>query len=460
VSFLLRELWHNRSMTQKPLIAIILAAGSGTRMQSSLPKPLHKVAGRTLLDHVLASIAPLTPVQTVVVLAPNMEQVAQSLPQGIAVAYQHKPQGTGHAAQCGLNALPVDAVAQANILVAYGDMPLQRTENIERLLERMSQSDNPAVVVSGMHPKNPTGYGRLMTEGSTLLQIVEERDATEAQRSITLCNGAALLFDGSLLPTLLSNLTPNNVKQELYLTDTVALARSHSRTCGYAEVPAEDMQGVNTRAELAQCEKTMQDRLRHKFLDAGVGMIDPYHIYFAADTEIEPDVTIDPYVVIGEGVKIGKGSHILAFSHIENTIIGQDCRIGPHARLRDGCMLGNNINIGNFVELKNSQIGDGTKAQHLVYLGDAELGKHVNIGAGTITCNYDGFAKHKTTIGDGAFIGSNSALVAPLSVGKAALVGAGSTITGPVPDDTLALTRTPQQHAAGRGMASRRKERQ
>lgn len=457
---MLCELWHNRTMTQKPLIAIILAAGSGTRMQSSLPKPLHKVAGRTLLDHVLASIAPLTPVQTVVVLAPNMEQVAQTLPAGTIATYQHSPKGTGHAALCGLEALPTDLVQSANILVAYGDMPLQRIENIERLLARMGQSDNPAVVVSGMSMKNPTGYGRLITEGGSLLQIVEERDASDEQKNITLCNGAALLFDGSLLPTLLGNLTPNNVKQELYLTDTVALARSHGRACGYAEVPAEDMQGVNTRAELAKCEKTMQDRLRQKFLDAGVGMTDPFHVYFSADTEIEPDVTIEPYVVIGEGVKIATGSIIYPFSHIEHTTIGANCRIGPHARLRGHTTMANDAVIGNFVEVTRSDIGTGVKAQHLAYLGNSEVGAHSNIGAGTVTCNYDGFTKHKTIIGTGAFVGCNSALVAPVSIGKDALIGAGSVITGSVPDDALALTRTPQQHAAGRGMASRRKERQ
>jgi bifunctional UDP-N-acetylglucosamine pyrophosphorylase / glucosamine-1-phosphate N-acetyltransferase len=424
-------------------------------MKTSIPKPLHAVAGRPMVLHSLAAVANFKPAQTVVVIGPDMQALAQAVAP-CASATQPEPKGTGHAVKCGLESVSING----DVLVLFGDTPLVTPQTLQKLIDRRAAGDSPAVVVSGMTPPSPNGYGRLLVEGGTLIGIVEEKDASEAQRAISLCNGGIMLFDGKLLPALLSQLTPNNAKGELYLTDTIALARKAGHVCAHVEIPFEDVIGVNSRAELATVEAVMQFRLRAAALAGGATLIDPDTTYLSYDTQLGQDVTIEPNVFFGPGVTVANGVTIKAFSHLEGVTIEQDAIIGPFARLRPGSQIGVGTHIGNFVELKKATTGAGAKINHLSYIGDASVGAHANIGAGTITCNYDGFGKYQTEIGEGAFIGSNTALVAPVKVGAAALVGAGSVITSDVPADALALERSPQKVATNRGMATRRKERQ
>lgn len=442
-------------MTTHNLTCLILAAGRGTRMKTAIPKPLHKVAGLPMVTYAVKAAEALKPENIVVVIGPGMEAMQDAV-KPHAIALQAEPKGTGDAVKAGMQGLS----PRGDVLVLFGDTPLLTQATLERLVSRRAAGDNPAVVVSGMTPANNTGYGRLLVEGGTLIGIVEEKDADEAQKQIRLCNGGIMLFDGKLLPELLAGLSNQNAKGEYYLTDTIALARRKGHVCAHVEISDEDVLGVNSRAELAAVEQVMQKRLRKKAMENGVTLIDPDTVYLSADTAYGIDVTIGPNVFIGQGVSVADNVTIKPFSHIEQSSIGANVSVGPFARLRGGVEIADGAYVGNFVELKGSKMAEGAKAGHFAYLGDAVIGQHANIGAGTITCNYDGFGKHKTEIGAGAFIGSNTSLVAPVKVGRDALVGAGSVITSDVPADALALERSPQKMAPNRGMATRRRERQ
>ena len=412
-------------------------------MRNALPKVLHPLAGRTLIEHVLASAAELEPAAAVLVLAEGMEQVA-AVAAGSAlaprVAIQEPQLGTGHALQAAQAALP----PTGTVLVMFGDTPLLTAETLRRLVQAREAGD-AAVAVLGMRPADPTGYGRLQVEGKRLLAVVEHREASEALRRDAACNSGVMAFDAARLPELLGALPLHADKGEYYLTDAVALAVARGWACTAIEGPVEEGLGVNSQAQLADAHAVLQRRLRLRLLDAGVIMPAPDTVHLCADTEIEPGAVIEPYVVIGPGVRIGAGAVIHSFCHLEAAVVAAGAAIGPYARLRPGTRIGPDARVGNFVEIKNSVLEAGAKANHLAYLGDATVGGQANVGAGTITCNYDGFAKHPTRIGAGAFIGSNTALVAPVSVGEGALVAAGSIITRDVPDDGFAVARARQE---------------
>lgn len=427
-------------MTKTPsssLACIILAAGQGTRMRSALPKVMHPVAGAPMITHVLAAAAELLPEQMVVVVAPAMEAVEKAVAPN-KCAIQQKPLGTGDAVKAAKAAL---GSFKGDIIVLFGDAPLVTAEAL-RGLQKKCEETGAAIVVAGFTPADPAAYGRLVIDkAGHLVAIVEAADATPEQRAIKLCNGGIMLFAGGKLWPLLDQLRDDNAKREFYLTDCVKLARAAGGTCAVAEMPADEVLGVNTRVELAEAENLMQQRLRTRAMLAGATMIDPSSVFLSADTKLGRDVVIGPNVVIGSGVEIGNNVEIRAFSHIEQTKINDGALIGPYARLRPGTVVGSAAHIGNFVELKNTEVGKGAKINHLSYIGDASVGDRANVGAGTITCNYDGFRKHHTHIGAEAFIGSNSALVAPVSIGDGAYVGAGSVITTEVPANTLAIAR-------------------
>jgi bifunctional UDP-N-acetylglucosamine pyrophosphorylase/glucosamine-1-phosphate N-acetyltransferase len=422
-------------MTDRPLAVVVLAAGKGTRMRSALPKVLHKVAGRAMVGHVVAAAEALGAERVVVVLAPGMDDVAKAVAPH-AVAVQQTQKGTADAVKAAGAAL--DGFG-GDVLILYGDCPLIQADTLARMrLERQGE----AVTVLGMHVPAPSPYGRLVLDADgTLARIVEALDANETERAIALCNTGIMLIDGTRLFGLLDAIGNDNAKGEYYLTDIVETARNAGLTCRAVEAPAEEALGVNSRAELAAVEAVMQRRLRARAMENGATLIDPDSTWFAFDTVLGRDVTVEPNVVFGPGVTIGDGVEIRAFSHIEKASVAAGAIIGPYARLRPGAEIGAGAHIGNFVEIKNARIDAGAKANHLSYIGDADVGAGANIGAGTITCNYDGFAKHRTVIGAGAFIGSDTTLVAPVKVGAGAFTGAGSTVTEDVPDDALAVAR-------------------
>lgn len=421
---------------------VILAAGKGTRMKSTLPKVMHKLAGVPLISHVLSALLPLSPEKTVVVMAGHMDSVKQTVEKiesKTKFVIQTEQLGTGHAVSSTRSEF---AGYAGRILILCGDTPLITTETLEKLL---TASQSAEIVVLGMRMKNPYGYGRLLVDANGQLEeIIEERDANEEQKSINLCNSGMMAVSSKYLFSLLDKLTRNNNAGEYYLTDIVANADDIGLHCHVVEADESELSGINTREQLASAEAVMQWRLRKQAMLSGVTMIDPASVFLRADTKISPDVVIHPQVVFGDDVKIESGAEIRSFSHIEGAHIKSGAIIGPFARLRTGSVIGENAHIGNFVELKNTKLGDGAKANHLSYVGDSEVGEKANIGAGTITCNYDGVNKHKTRIGAGAFIGSNSSLVAPVSVGAGAVIGAGSVITQDVPENSLALERTQQ----------------
>jgi len=424
-----------------PLACIILAAGQGTRMRSTLPKVLHPVANAPMIEHVLAAAAELLPEQIAVVIAPGMDTVEKAVAPHRCVI-QQQPLGTGDAVKAARSVLEK---FRGDIIVLFGDAPLVTAEAL-RNLQRKRIESGAAIVVAGFSPTDQAPYGRLIVESGQLTAIVEAADATEAQRAIRLCNGGIMLFaDGKLWP-LLDKLRDDNAKHEFYLTDCVKLAKAGGHICVVAEMPADEVLGVNTRVELAEAERLMQNRLRRAAMLNGATMIDPATVYLSADTRIGQDVVIGPNVVFGPGVEISNKAEIRAFCHIEQAKVEEGALIGPYARLRPGTIVGGGAHIGNFVELKNTEVGRGAKINHLSYIGDATVGSKANIGAGTITCNYDGFRKHHTSIGAEAFVGSNSALVAPVSVGDGAYVGAGSVITMDVPANTLAVARGRQSN--------------
>jgi bifunctional UDP-N-acetylglucosamine pyrophosphorylase/glucosamine-1-phosphate N-acetyltransferase len=418
--------------------AIVLAAGQGTRMRSRLPKVMHKVAGLPLIGHVLAGLAPLKCAHEIVVIAPAMSDLADAVAPR-ATAIQSEQFGTGHAVAA---AIPALGNHTGDVLVVYGDTPFIRTETLQRMLQRRRAADNPAAVVLGFRPVVPNEYGRLVLAGDgTLERIVEFRDANDAERAIGLCNSGVMAIDGARIRGLIDRLDNRNAKGEFYLTDIVGLARVDGGICAVIEAEADELLGVNSRADLAVAEAIVQTRLRGAAMAAGATLTDPTSVFFSWDTKLGQDVTIGPSVVFGPGVEVHDTVEIGAFSHIENSVIEAGSRVGPFARLRGGTHIGRGARIGNFVEMKASHVGDGAKAAHLAYVGDARIGANANIGAGTITANYDGFAKHETVVGDGAQIGSNSVLVAPVEIGPGAIVAAGSVITRNVPGDALAIAR-------------------
>ncbi len=432
-------------MTKK-LGCIILAAGKGTRMKSALPKPLHEIAGRAMVKHVIAAAEALNPDKIVVVIGPDMEQTAEAV-RPYATALQSVPNGTGGAA---LAAKEHFKGFDGDILIMFGDTPLVTTATMQKMVDIRRQFPAIGLTFSGMRVTAPNTYGRMvMDDDGTLKKIVEFKDASADERKITLCNGGIVCADGAKLFQWLGQISNNNAQNEYYLTDLPAIARKDNRQTHVVEVPAEETEGINSRIDLANVERLFQRKLREEHMLGGVTLVDPDTVYFSYDTLIGQDVTIEPNVFFGPGVKVRNNVHILANCHITGTEIEEGAHVGPFARLRPGSKIGKEAHVGNFVETKNTHIGAGAKAGHLTYLGDADVGERANIGAGTITCNYDGFLKHKTKIGKEAFIGSNSALVAPVTIGNGAFVGAGSTISRDVPDNALGITRAPQINKEG-----------
>ncbi|MCB5945461.1 bifunctional UDP-N-acetylglucosamine diphosphorylase/glucosamine-1-phosphate N-acetyltransferase GlmU [Acidocella sp. KAb 2-4] len=413
--------------------AVIIAAGLGTRMKSALPKAAHKIAGRPMLAHIIAAAAQVFE-RIVVVIGPDMPALAKlAAPHEVVV--QHERLGTAHATR-----MAESCFGEGPVAVFYADNPLVSAATMRALKARLEAGD-AGLVLLGMTPPEPGKYGRLVTEGGYVTRIVEYADADEAERAIGFCNAGGLIARGTDMRDWLAEVGNDNAKGEYYLTDIVAIARGQGINVAALEAPYAECMGVNSRAELAQAEAVFQTRARAAAMADGVGMQAPETVFLAADTVLGEDVLIGPHVVFGPGVVVERGVEIKAFSHLEGCVVRAGAVIGPYARLRPGADVGEDAHVGNFVELKAATLGKGAKANHLTYIGDAEIGAGSNIGAGTITCNYDGKAKHKTIIGEKAFIGSNTALVAPVRVGAGALVGAGSVITKDVPDGALAVAR-------------------
>jgi bifunctional UDP-N-acetylglucosamine pyrophosphorylase/glucosamine-1-phosphate N-acetyltransferase len=428
-----------------PTTILILAAGEGTRMRSARPKVLHQVGGRSLIGHVLEAAKISGAAAMDAVIGPDREDVATEVRRrapAAGVYVQRERLGTAHAVLCAKEAL----VRGHDLIVAFGDTPLLRAETFATLDEALKDA---AVAVLGFRTQTPHGYGRLIEQGGNLVAIREEKDASEAEKKITLCNAGIMAFAGKHALSLIEAIGNDNAKREFYLTDAVALARARNLNVAVREAPEEEVMGINDRAQLAAAEAELQKRMRKAALESGVTLIAPETVFFSADTKLGKDVTIEPNVVFGQGVVVKDGATIRAFSHLEGSEVGEGAVVGPYARLRPGTKLGANTKIGNFVEVKAATFGDGAKANHLSYIGDASVGANANIGAGTITCNYDGYDKHKTEIGEDAFIGSNSALVAPVKVGKGAYVGTGSVVTEDVPADALAVARGRQSVKEG-----------
>ncbi len=439
-------------MSKQKLAVIILAAGRGLRMKTAMPKVLHTVAGRPMIDYVLGAAATLDPDQLVAVVGPGMDAYADAFaPARLAV--QAEPRGTGDAVMA---ARPVIGDFDGDVLVLFGDTPLLRPETLEAVLGALNDGSGAAVAVLGFRPADPGQYGRLITDDAGKLEaIVESGDATVEQKAIGLCNSGLMAVQGRHLFGLLEGLSPDNAKGEFYLTDIVAAARAQGLTCAAVEGGNEEPMGVNSRAEQAVAEAAMQLRLRAEAMAAGATLIDPTTVYFSFDTRLGHDVVIGPNVFFGPGVTIGDGVEIRAFCHIDGAEIGDGAIIGPFARLRPGARIGEAVQIGNYVEIKAAVIEPGAKINHLSYVGDSRVGAGSNIGAGTITCNYDGFDKHVTDIGAGVFVGSNTALVAPVIVGDGAVIGAGSVITGDVAPDALVVARAKQAEVPGGGASYR-----
>ncbi|MCD0421881.1 bifunctional UDP-N-acetylglucosamine diphosphorylase/glucosamine-1-phosphate N-acetyltransferase GlmU [Rubrivivax sp. JA1024] len=429
-------------MTARTSLTIVLAAGEGTRMRSSLPKVLNPVAGRSLLAHVLSAAPHGDHDRLAVVIGPDHQAVgdeAKRVRADAAISIQAQRLGTAHAVLAAREAI---AQGADDLLIAFGDTPLISAETFARLREPLRNGSS--LVVLGFRAADPTGYGRLVVEDGRLTAIREQADASADELKITLCNAGVMAIDGKIALDVLDKIGNANAKGEYYLTDAVGIVRDLGLTASVIETSEDEVRGINTKAQLAEAETVMQTRLRQAAMATGVTLIAPDTVYLAADTTFGKDVVIEPFVVIGPGVSIADGAVIHSFSHLSEAKIGAKAQVGPYARLRPGTSLGEGAKIGNFVETKAAQIDAGAKVNHLTYIGDAHIGASANIGAGTITCNYDGFDKHKTEIGPGAFIGSNSSLVAPVKIGTGAYVGSGSVITKDVPDDALAVERNVQ----------------
>ena len=424
---------------QRTCLAIVLAAGEGTRMCSARPKVLHAIAGRSLLGHVLDAVFEAGGTVTAVVVGPGAEAVAAEAKRILPDAdifVQAERRGTAHAV---LAAKAAIARAPDDVLVIFGDTPLIRPQTLTRI--RKALADGAALVVLGFRAKDPTGYGRLVLEGGELVAIREEADASPAERAIGLCNGGLMAFAGPTALPILERIGNDNRKGEYYLTDAVAIARAMGCKTAVIETEEDDVRGINTNAQLAETGAVLQQRLRQAALDGGVTLVAPETVFLSSDTKFGRDVVVEPFVVFGPGVMVEDNAVIRSFSHLERAHVGKAAMVGPYARLRPGARLQEQVHIGNFVEVKEAVIEAGAKANHLSYIGDATVGAGTNVGAGTITCNYDGVAKHRTEIGKNAFIGSNSALVAPVKIGDGAYVGSGSVITHDVPAAALALAR-------------------
>jgi bifunctional UDP-N-acetylglucosamine pyrophosphorylase / glucosamine-1-phosphate N-acetyltransferase len=434
-------------MTARSSLTIVLAAGEGTRMRSALPKVLHPLAGQTLLAHVLRAAPRGAGASLAVVIGPDqraVEEETRRLRPDAATFVQRERLGTAHAVLAARDAI---ARGADDLLVVFGDTPLISAATFERM--RAPLKKGAGVAVLGFRAADPSGYGRLLVEGEKLVAIREHADATPAERAIKLCNAGVMAFDGRSALEIIEKIGNANSKGEYYLVDAVAIARRQGLEAVVIETSEDEVRGINTKAQLAEAEQVMQARLRKAALDAGVTLIAPDTVYLAADTTFGSDVTIEPFVVIGPGVSISDGAVIHSFSHIVQASIGKNASVGPYARLRPGTSLGDGAKIGNFVETKAAILEAGVKVNHLSYIGDAHVGAGSNIGAGTITCNYDGFGKHRTEIGAGAFVGTNSSLVAPVKIGNGAYIGSGSVITKEVPDDALAVERSPQVNREG-----------
>jgi len=427
---------------------VILAAGQGTRMRSDTHKVLHPIASRPLLLHLLDRVDGIGAKRRVVVVGKGRDQVEVALNgREVTVAHQAEQKGTGHAV---LQAGPALEGYDGAVLVLYGDTPFVQEATLERMLERLDGKDGPGVVVLASCPEDPAAYGRIILgEGDRIAKMVEYRDATEEERAVRLCNSGMMAIRSRDLFRWLGQVTNDNAAGEYYLPDIVNIAAAEGREAVVIEGDAYETAGVNSRAELAHLELEWQRRRREQALQDGATLIDPESVWFAYDTKLGRDVTVEPHVVFGPGVEIADGATIKAFSHIEGAIIGARSAIGPFARIRPGTSLADHTKVGNFVELKKAKVGRGAKVNHLSYVGDTEIGADANIGAGTITCNYDGFGKYRTVIGAGAFIGSNASLVAPVTIGDGAVVGAGSVITNDVAADSLAIERNEQKGIAG-----------
>jgi bifunctional UDP-N-acetylglucosamine pyrophosphorylase/glucosamine-1-phosphate N-acetyltransferase len=431
-------------MTDTPLAIVVLAAGKGTRMRSDLPKAMHPLAGRPMIAHLLDTAAELSPEKVIVVVGPDMDVVADAVAPN-PTCVQDDRNGTGGAVKAAREALEGFT---GTVLVLYGDTPLVTADTMCRAVGACA--DGAAVSVLGFRPSHFHQYGRLITDGDgALTAIVEARDATPDQLDVNLCNSGVMAFDGRHLFGLLDKIGTDNSKGEYYLTDMVALARADGHSAAVVEGEEDELLGVNTRFDLAMAEAVVQDALRARAMDGGATLVDPGTVWFHHDTQLGRDVVVQPNVVFGQGVRVADNVSIRAFSHLEGADVGSGAVIGPYARLRPGAKIGAGARVGNFVEIKNADLGAGAKANHLSYVGDAHVGAGANIGAGTITCNYDGFGKYETTIGAGAFIGSNSALVAPITVGDGAIVAAGSTISGDVEADALSIERAEQVTKTG-----------
>ena len=434
-------------MTEVAATAVILAAGLGTRMRSDTPKALHPIAGRPMLAHLIASCMQVFG-RVVVVVGPDMPGVAAAAaPHPVVV--QAERLGTAHAA---LQAVPL--FGSGDVAVLYADNPLVRPKTLQGLLTRRRAGD-VGLALLAMRPPEPGRYGRVVGADGYVERIVEWSDASEAERAGTLCNAGVFCAPAAAMAGWLTRVGRDNAKGEYYLTDVVALAGADGVRVAAVEAPFDELRGVNSRAELASAEAAVQSRLRAAALEGGATLVAPDTVFLAADTVLAPDVTVEPHVVFGPGVTVEGGAVVRAFSHLEGCRVEAGAVVGPYARLRPGTVVGPRARVGNFVELKATTLGAGAKANHLSYLGDASIGARTNVGAGTITCNYDGFARHRTTIGEGAFIGSDSILIAPVAIGDGALVAAGSVITRDVAADAMAFGRAVQTEKPGRAAAFR-----
>jgi bifunctional UDP-N-acetylglucosamine pyrophosphorylase / glucosamine-1-phosphate N-acetyltransferase len=434
-------------MTSRTCLAVVLAAGEGTRMRSSRPKVLHEIGGRSLIAHALAAVSTIGG-RTAVVVGPGRDAVvavAKVFAPDAAFYVQQERRGTAHAVLAAKAAL---AEGADDVVVAFADTPLVTRETVMRL--RGALASGAGVAVLGFRPADPAGYGRLIVDGDgALIAIREEKDASGAERAIGLCNSGLMALNGATALKILDQIQDDNAKSEFYLTDAVAVARAMGLATVALETDEDEVRGVNTQAQLAEAEAVLQQRLRAAAHAAGVTMVAPKTVHLSADTKLGRDVTIEPYVVFGPGVTVEDGAIIRSFSHLEGAHVGRGAKVGPYARLRPGAELEADVHVGNFVEVKAARLEAGAKANHLSYIGDARVGAGSNIGAGTITCNYDGFRKHLTEIGRDAFIGSNSALVAPVKIGDGAYVASGSVITDDVPPDAVAFGRARQVNKGG-----------
>jgi bifunctional UDP-N-acetylglucosamine pyrophosphorylase/glucosamine-1-phosphate N-acetyltransferase len=430
-------------MSHHEFAAIILAAGKGTRMKSALHKVLHPIAGRPMLKHLMASVEALGPKKQVVVVGAGREQVEGALGDTAETCLQEPQLGTGHAVQQAQERL---AGFKGDVLVLYGDVPFVRGETMQAMLDRLHEEDAPKVVVLGFEPDDALAYGRVIADNAgRIAKMVEFKDASEDERSCRLCNSGLMAARAEDMFALLERVGNDNAQGEYYLPDIVNIAIADGDVCAAVTTadPGE-VAGINSRGELAAAEALWQAEQRAHWMAEGVTLRAPETVFFSWDTQLGRDVTVDPNVVFGPGVTVADGAHIKSFSHLEGASIGEDAQVGPYARLRPGAVMAKDSFVGNFVEMKNAHLGEGAKASHLTYLGDAEVGARANIGAGTITCNYDGYFKYRTVIGEGAFIGSNSALIAPVRIGRDAIVAAGSAVTSDVADGDLRMVRGEQ----------------